>query len=101
MPEIPDNWIHEETLGPAEVGKIFNVDGRTVAKWANSGIIGFFRTPHGMRRFPVSEVKRIMANEPAPDFLKANAEEDKAKYSELWQSGWRRSPKIFEKRGDE
>lgn len=92
--EIPTEWIHEETLGPREVGKIFDVDTRTVSNWATNGIIGFFRTPSHMRRFPVCEVKRLMEGKEAPDFLKEYAEADRKKYSEKYQSGWRRPVKV-------
>ena len=91
MVELPDHWIYEETLGPAEVGRIFAVDVRTVSRWAKEGVIGFFRTPRGMRRFPVCEVKRLMANQPPPDFLKEYADEDTRIYQEKWEGGWRRN----------
>jgi MerR HTH family regulatory protein len=96
MAEIPTHWLHEETLGPREVSKIFDVDPRTISDWAKKGVIGFFRTPHGMRRFPVCEVKRLMAGDPAPDFLKEYADEDAQKYGEKWRGGWRRSVRIEE-----
>lgn len=96
--EIPPHWLHEETLGPKEVGKIFDVDPRTVVKWASNGMIGFFRTPTGMRRFPTCEVKRLMEGGEPPDFLKEYAEEDSRKFGERWQGGWRRHEKVFKKR---
>lgn len=94
MTDIPDHWIHEETLSPGEVAKIFDVNPRTVSTWADNAIIGFFRTPNGDRRFPKCEVQRIMQAEPAPDFLKAYAAEDKLKYREMWEGGWRRGSRA-------
>jgi hypothetical protein len=100
MAEIPAHWLHEETLGPREVGRIFNVDTRTVTKWATEGTIGFFRTPAHMRRYPVCEVKRLMAGEAADPVIKELADQDNAKYKEKWQSGWRRPPKVTEVKDD-
>lgn len=100
--EIPKHWIHEETLSPGDVGKIFDVDPRTVTKWASNGVIGFFRTPHGLRRFPVCEVQRLMAAEPPedPQLLLDLAAQDKKKYHEKWVGGWRRGPVITIVDGD-
>jgi len=94
--QIPTHWLHEETLSPADVGKIFNVDPRTVTRWATNGVIGFFRTPHGLRRFPVCEVKRLMAAElpDDPELLLELAKHDTEKYQELWKGGWRRNPTV-------
>jgi hypothetical protein len=102
MPDIPAHWLHEETLGPREVGKIFDVDPRTVTRWADAAMIGYFRTPHGMRRFPVCEVKRLMQNQPPEDaqLLKDLVAEDKARFHEKWQGGWRRHEKIFRRRDE-
>lgn len=93
--ELPDHWLYEKALSPSDVGDLFHVHPRTVAKWADNAIIGFFRTPTGERRFPECEVRRIMAADPPPEWLKQYAEEDKKKYRELWQGGWRRNPKIM------
>lgn len=95
MAEIPSHWLHEETLGPRDVGKIFDVDPRTVTKWATNGVIGYFRTPSGLRRFPICEVKRLMAAQPPddPQLLLDIARDDKRKYHDKWQAGWRRPEK--------
>lgn len=100
--EIPKHWLHEETLGPRDVGKIFDVDSRTVSKWATTGMIGFFRTPHGMRRYPLCEVKRLMDALPPddPQLLRDLAVQDQEKYHEKWRGGWRRGPQVTETRGD-
>lgn len=99
--EIPPHWIHEETLGPREVGKIFDVDARTVVRWADSGLLGFFRTPNGQRRFPVCEVKRLVAGNPSddPQLLIDLAKIDKEKYAEKWRGGWRRDPRVTKRVG--
>lgn len=101
--EIPTHWLHEETLAPKDVGKIFDVDPRTVSRWATNGVIGFFRTPHGLRRFPICEVKRLMAAD-APDdpqLLLDLARQDKAKYTEKWRGGWRHAEVISRIKDDE
>lgn len=42
-----------EIMTPAEVGKIFRVDGKTVSCWAANGLLAgvAFRTPSGRWRF--------------------------------------------------
>lgn len=101
--EIPSHWLHEETLAPRDVGKIFDVGPRTVTKWASTGMIGFFRTPNGFRRFPVCEVKRLMAAAPPddPQLLIDLARQDNEKYHEMWRGGWRRGSKAIEIKDDE
>lgn len=86
--EIPAEWLREEALGPREVGKIFDVDPRTVVKWAGEGMIGFYRTPSRLRRFPMCEVKRVVAGKPPedPQMLIELARQDKEKYRELWHT---------------
>lgn len=98
MAEIPTHWLHEETLAPKDVGKIFDVDPRTVSRWATNGVIGFFRTPHGLRRFPICEVKRLMAADQPddPQLLLDLAAQDQLKYQEKWQGGWRRSEPVIQ-----
>lgn len=95
MAEIPTEWLHEESYGPQEVGRLFKVDSRTVTQWAKSGIIGFFRTPSGMRRFPECEVKRLMRGDNPPEFLKELADQDTAKYREKWEGGWKRNSTVL------
>lgn len=89
--EMPKHWMRDETIGPREVAKLFNVATRTVTKWADSGMIGFFRTPSGVRRYPVSEVQRVMAGTPPedPQLLVGLARMDREKYHKLWLAGWR------------
>jgi hypothetical protein len=89
--EIPDAWMLGTSLRPGEVADLFNVDRATVTKWANVGIIGYFRTPNGDRRYPECEVKRLVKGGPPPDFLKELAEQDRVKYRDKWKSGWRKN----------
>lgn len=99
MAEIPAHWIHEETLGPREVGKVFNVDSRTVTRWASNGVIGFFRTPSGLRRFPTCEVERLLAGRPPedPQLLIDLAADDQERFHDKWVGGWRRNSMITPK----
>lgn len=101
MVTIPESWIHEETLGPKEVAKIFDVDPRTVTQWAKDGVIGFFRTPTGMRRFPACEVARVMAGGEAPDFLKEYATLDAKKFRDMWKGGWHRGSTAIRIKDDD
>jgi excisionase family DNA binding protein len=47
-------------LTTAEVARIFRVDPRTVARWANAGRIGWWRTPGGHKRFFEDEVRAFL-----------------------------------------
>lgn len=99
MADIPTAWLHGDTYSPSDVAQLFGVHPRTVTGWAQRGIIGFFRTPSGMRRYPEVEVRRLMAQQPAPPFIRELAEADNKKYGEKWDQGWRRSEKSgFQRR---
>jgi hypothetical protein len=89
--EVPKEWIHGDTYSPSDVAKIFDVCSQTVARWAQSGVIGFYRTPRGARRYPSCEVQRVVNGEPAPPIVKELAEADNKKYGEMWENGWHRS----------
>jgi excisionase family DNA binding protein len=39
-----------------EVSRLFNVDSKTVSRWANAGLFTEYRTPGGHRRFDEKEV---------------------------------------------
>ena len=93
--DFPKDWITGETLSRVDVARIFNVDPNTVRKWAQQGVIGFFRTPAGKRVYPEVEVRRLMRGDPASPFVKAHAERDNAKYNALWREGWHRNEKTF------
>jgi excisionase family DNA binding protein len=47
-------------LTPAEVGRRFRVDRKTVGRWAAAGLIAEVRTPGGHRRFRESDVRRVL-----------------------------------------
>lgn len=46
-----------DVLRPGEVANIWNVNPKTVTRWANTGKIPFFRTPGGERRFHKSDIE--------------------------------------------
>ena len=50
----------EQLLTSGEVALMFGVDPKTVARWANAGLIGSIRTPGGHRRFRQSEVTTFL-----------------------------------------
>lgn len=50
----------DRLLTPAEVGKLFRVDPKTVTRWAAAGRIGRVRTPGGHSRYRESEVRRLL-----------------------------------------
>jgi excisionase family DNA binding protein len=50
----------ERLLTPAEVARAFQVDPKTVTRWAKLGKIDSVRTPGGHRRFRDSEVRRLL-----------------------------------------
>lgn len=57
---IPIMDTKDRLLTPAEVGKLFRCDPKTVTRWAASGKIGSIRTPGGHRRFRESEVLELL-----------------------------------------
>lgn len=50
----------EVLLTPAEVASLFRVDPKTVTRWAQSGKLSSIRTLGGHRRYPQSEVMRLL-----------------------------------------
>jgi excisionase family DNA binding protein len=50
----------DELLTPAEVGRVFRVNPKTVSRWASTGKIRSIRTLGGHRRFYRSEVERAI-----------------------------------------
>jgi excisionase family DNA binding protein len=54
------NRIDEELLTPGEVAAIFRVDPKTVARWADMGLIRAIRTLGGHRRYSSSEITRLL-----------------------------------------
>jgi excisionase family DNA binding protein len=55
-------------LTPGEVAALLHVDANTVARWSNEGRLRAIRTPGGHRRYPASEVLRLVRdNHTGPD----------------------------------
>lgn len=53
--------LGEKLLKPIEVAEIFQVDPRTVTRWAREGRLSTIRTPGGHRRYLEREVKAMIA----------------------------------------
>jgi excisionase family DNA binding protein len=51
----------DELITPAEAAEMFEVNPKTVARWAAAGRLGSIRTPGGHRRFRRSEVIALLA----------------------------------------
>lgn len=51
----------DRLLTPGEVARLFRVDPKTVTRWALAGKIPSIRTPGGHRRFPESEVTKLLS----------------------------------------
>ena len=52
----------DELLTPAQVAQLFGVDPKTVTRWADSGRLGFIRTPGGHRRFRGWEITALLTD---------------------------------------
>lgn len=54
---------HDEDtiLTPAQVSEMFNVDRKTVTRWADRNLLPSFRTLGGHRRYYLSEVRAALA----------------------------------------
>jgi excisionase family DNA binding protein len=50
----------DRLMTSAEVARLFAVDPKTVARWANDGRINSMRTPGNHRRFRESEVRALL-----------------------------------------
>lgn len=59
MPAEPDSTLASRPLTVGQVAERFAVDPDTVTRWANEGLIPFFTTPKGHRRFYVEDVERF------------------------------------------
>lgn len=53
-------------LSPSEVARLFQVDTKTVARWADAGKLSVFRTIGGQRRYRESEVRALLAMSEVP-----------------------------------
>src|SRR5262245_58725507 len=51
----------EPLLSTGEVAEMFNVDPKTVTRWAARGQLEALRTPGGHRRFRMAEIERKLA----------------------------------------
>ncbi|TWS20948.1 BldC family transcriptional regulator [Tsukamurella asaccharolytica] len=47
-------------MTPGQVASLFNVNPKTVTRWAGAGLLGSVRTPGGHRRFRASEVFALL-----------------------------------------
>ena len=52
---------NERPLTTAQVAQEFSVHVTTVTRWAEDGVLPFFRTPGGHRRFHRADVEALMA----------------------------------------
>jgi len=48
-----------DIMKPGEVAKFFNVNLRTITRWADAGLLSSWRTPGGQRRYSRVEVERF------------------------------------------
>lgn len=48
-----------DLLTPSEVAVLFNVNPKTVTRWARAGLISTIRTPGGHRRFLAKEIAAL------------------------------------------
>ena len=54
--------LDRTSLTPAEVAHMFQVDPKTVTRWAKAGQLSFFMTIGGHRRYDRAEVDALMAS---------------------------------------
>lgn len=57
-------------LSPGEVARIFQVDTKTVARWADLGRLTVFRTLGNHRRYAEREVRALLAATEVPSIGK-------------------------------
>ncbi|MGH8998531.1 MAG: BldC family transcriptional regulator [Acidimicrobiia bacterium] len=54
-----------ELLTPGQVAELFNVNPKTVTRWARAGKITAIRTLGGHRRFPAAEIRAFLDEQDA------------------------------------
>lgn len=53
-------------LTPTEVARRFKVDPKTLARWADQGLLPYFRTPAGTRRYYADEIEQMAESRKQP-----------------------------------
>jgi excisionase family DNA binding protein len=55
-------------LRTAQVAELLHVSPKTVSRWAQEGMLPYFRTLGGHRRYPDAEIRALLAtlSEPSP-----------------------------------
>lgn len=61
MPPTPIDEAAEYDLTASKVAAAFHVNPKTVARWAESGLIPYRRTLGGHRRYRTTDVERLLA----------------------------------------
>ena len=55
------DYDDSDVLTTRLVAAVFSVHPKTVARWADAGVLPFFRTLGGQRRFRWGEIRRVVA----------------------------------------